>query len=245
MEYLIWKLLITGHTLLWSELTIFTITNLLIKLEDVIYMVLGMMLLTAASIYGLKQVASDTKTFMLQRDLHDRGPINVERDFDLICMICRIRCVSYPSLIGGEDTEVLPENGADKAYEFIMQEPFTEISDFDRFCKVYNNVREQQIAKQKEIWNNEYLEVVNSLNFSNELITFRKRVIGISISHDELIERLYSKTVLGDIAPKPGKAVIENNRSGKLHVWAFRGVKSFEAEKLYKDCCRKVGVDLY
>ena len=208
-------------------------------------MVLGMMLLTAASIYGLKQVASDTKTFMLQRDLHDRGPINVERDFDLICMICRIRCVSYPSLIGGEDTEVLPENGADKAYEFIMQEPFTEISDFDRFCKVYNNVREQQIAKQKEIWNNEYLEVVNSLNFSNELITFRKRVIGISISHDELIERLYSKTVLGDIAPKPGKAVIENNRSGKLHVWAFRGVKSFEAEKLYKDCCRKVGVDLY
>lgn len=208
-------------------------------------MLLGFALVGLASAYGLKAVASDTKTFMLEKELKKSGPLDVERDFDLICLICRIRRVSYPSLIGGEDTEVLPEKGMDRAYEFIMQEPLTEISDFDKFCEVYNTVREQELAKQKEIWNNEYHEVVNSLNLSDELITFRKRVIGIPISHDELIERLYSVTVLKDIAPKPGKAVIENNRSGRLHVWALRGVRHFESEKLYKACARKCGIDMY
>lgn len=208
-------------------------------------MVFGMLLVAAASMYGLKQVASDTKTYLLENELKKNGPIDVERDFELICEICRIRRASYPSLIGGEDTEVLPPKGADRAYEFIMQEPLTDMDDFDLFCQVYAKVREDELAKQKAIWNKEYQEIVDSLNTSDELITFRKRVIGIPIMHDELIERLYSDTVLGDIAPKRGKAINEQSRSGKLHVWGLIGVKSGEADRLYKACCRKVGIDIY
>ena len=208
-------------------------------------MLLGFALMGIASAYGLKSVASDTKTFLLEKELRERGQIDLERDFELICAICRIRRGEYPSLIGSESTEVLPPKGADRAYDFIMEDPMLDMDDFDRFCLIYNRVRGQELVKRQKIWDSEYGVIVSSLKLTDEVITFDKRVNGIQIPHDELIDRLYSGTILGKIALKKGKAVFQDKKSGRLHVWAFRGVKSFEAEKLYKACCRKVGVDLY
>lgn len=209
-------------------------------------MFLGLALVGLASAYGLKQVASDTKTFLLEKDLRERGPLDVKRDFETICFICRIRRMAYSSLTGGEDTEVLPEKAFDNAYEFIMQEPLTSLDDYNDFVELYKDVRVKELKKQRRIWIKECRDVVSSMNFlDNDFFTFKKRVIGIPIEDDELIDRLYSETPLSKIAVKKGKAVFENGNSGKLHVWAFKGVRDqIDAEKLYKACCRAVGIDL-
>lgn len=209
-------------------------------------MLLGLALVGLASAYGLKETVSSVKTEMILADLHKRGPLDIKRDFDSICLVSRIRRITYPSLIGDEDTEVLSEKGFDNAYEFIMQEPLTSLDDYDAFVELYKEVRAKELETQRDIWIKECSEVISSIKFSGDgYYTFKKRVIGISIDDDELIDRLYSETPLSKIAVKKGKAVFENGNSGKLHVWAFKGVRDqIDAEKLYKACCRAVGIDL-
>lgn len=216
-------------------------------------------LLTLGSVaYAFAGCISSAKTARLEQKLEKRGDLDVVRDFDLILEINRVHR-DYGSFID-DKIPVLPENGYQECLKFIMEQPLTTKSDEERFIAHYNKIREQDLNKRQEIFDNEYIKYrksyysnlarCNNPNTDDKLITsvFRKEYWLNNLSgyeHQQRINRIYFETFFGDIATQPAKLLYGEEKGSYVEIWHVKFWNKYNIDKYYSACCKKVGFSDY
>ena len=172
------------------------------------------------------------------------GGLNVIRDFELILKVNGIRRTEFKSLMGGESTFVLAENSYRKCLTLIYEQPLTDEADQERFIEHYCQIRQKELEVQQQVWNMEYEQFISELELdNNSTLTFEMQIC--AIDHQRLVDQAYDNTIFGELAVKKGKAIV-NNLNGRCHLWVLKGIDSrFTAEKLYRICARRIGINIW
>lgn len=198
-----------------------------------------------AGLYAAHAVKESAVGYVYQKQIDQLdGGLNVIRDFELILQANGIRRTEFKSLVGGDSTFVLAENSYRKCLNFIYQQALTDESDEQRFIEHYRQIRQKELEVQHQVWNSEYEQFISELELDNDS-TFIFEMQICAIDHQRLVDEVYNKTILGDLAVKKGKAIV-NNLNGRRHLWVLKGINSrFAAEKLYRICARKVCINIW
>lgn len=195
-----------------------------------------------AGLYAAHAVKESAIGYAYQKQIdHLEGGLNVVRDFELILRANGIKRTEFDSLIdGGEPTYVLAETSYYKCLNFIYNQPLTDETDDQRFIQEYERIRQKEIDARQEVWNQEYEQIAEGIVPADDYIIFEMRMVGCS--KDDLINAIHENTIFGELALKKGQSKLINGTW--VHFWAVRLDKS-SAERVYRACARRVGVNLY
>lgn len=216
-------------------------------------------LVTLASLaYACAGCISSAKTAKWEQELEKRGDLDVVRDFDLILKINRVHR-GYGSYVD-DKIPVLPEYGYRECLKFIREQPLTTKVDEERFIAHYNKIRQQDLNKRQEIFDNEYikyrqsyysnLERCNNPNTDDKLITFVfRREYWLNnltgYEHQQRINKLYFETFFGDIASQPAKLLYDSEKGSYVEIWYVKFWNKYNIDKYYSVCCKRVGFSDY
>lgn len=195
-----------------------------------------------AGLYAAHAVKESVVGYAYQHQIDQlEGGLDVIRDFELILRANGIKRTQFDSLIeGGEPTYVLAETSYYKCLNFIYGQPLSDDDDEQLFIQEYERVRQEEIDARQKVWNREYEQIVADIVPTKEYTIFEMRMVGCSKT--SLIDAIYENTIFGELSLKKGQSKLIN--SSWIHFWAVRLDKS-SAERVYRACARRMGVDLY
>lgn len=216
---------------------------------------LGILTLGTA-LYGMAGCVASAKHAITEKELESRGDLDVIRDFDLILKLNGVG-YSYEEYWDDDDKVlVLEENGYLECLKYIQQQPLTSDEDIKLFIEHYNKLRNEQIKKRQERFNESYnlsrryfyqdLEKCNNPNIENykiKTIVYRKEHWKLISGHEhmERISKLYFETFWGDIATQPAKLVFDFDLRCYIEIWHVKFYAKYPLDDYYSRCCKRLG----